>query len=68
MISQTLRTLHTNDARMVFGHPDNMRLKSSMTLFANASANPQVVLDVLDKCFNGKQDSGTLKILGKQDL
>ena len=36
-ISEALLSLDTSDAYEVFGKPDNMKLKSSMTLFARAS-------------------------------
>ena len=62
-ISEALLSLDTSDAYEVFGRPDNMKLKSSMTLFARASEDNQVFLNVLDKYFKGKRDFRTLKIL-----
>ena len=62
-ISEALLSLDTSDAYEVFGKPDNMKLKSSMTLFARASEDDQVFLNVLDKYFKGKRDFRTLKIL-----
>ena len=62
-ISEALLSLDTSDAYEVFGKPDNMKLKSSMTLFARASEDNQVFLNVLDRYFKGKRDFRTLKIL-----
>jgi uncharacterized protein (DUF1810 family) len=48
----------------IFGYPDDMKLKSSMTLFASVTKDPHsVFLRVLDKYFQGKQDDRTLQLL-----
>ncbi len=48
----------------VFGHPDDMKLQSSMTLFALVAEPGSVFERVLEKYFQGKRDTGTLQILG----
>jgi len=63
-ISSALLDLNTNDAFQVFGSPDNMKLKSSMTLFASVPTDNEVFHKVLDKFFEGQRDEATLKILG----
>ena len=64
-ISAALLELETNDPQRVMGSPDDLKLKSSMTLFSELpSANP-VFLKVLDKFFEGEKDSKTLEILQK---
>jgi uncharacterized protein (DUF1810 family) len=51
-------------AAAIFGYPDDMKLKSSMTLFASAAkGNDSVFHRVLDRYFQGEQDSKTLMIL-----
>ncbi len=62
-ICAALMELAGSDARAVFGVPDYMKLKSSMTLFANACSDNQIFLDVLEKYFHGQQDIQTLKLL-----
>jgi uncharacterized protein (DUF1810 family) len=52
-------------ASEIFGYPDNLKLKSSMTLFAYIAAPGSVFSRVLDKYFNGEQDALTLQILDK---
>ncbi len=48
----------------IFGYPDDMKLKSSMTLFANVVKDPQsVFVRVLDKYFRGEQDKTTLHLI-----
>lgn len=62
-ISRALLALETNNADLVFGYPDNLKLRSSMTLFAQVrEANP-VFGQVLDKFFEGKPDQRTLELL-----
>lgn len=58
-ISGELLKLETGDAEEVFGWPDDMKLKSSMTLFYIVSNN-RVFKQVLDKFFSGELDDFTV--------
>ncbi len=49
----------------IFGHPDDWKLQSSMTLFKLVSGPGSVFERVLDKYYQGKQDSRTLQIVGE---
>ena len=52
----------------IFGYPDDLKLKSSITLFA-CVADPRSVFDhILDKYFHGERDVRTLHILEKLKL
>ncbi len=62
-ISGALLELDTSDASAVFGWPDDMKLRSSMTLFAEAEPECTVFSDVIQKYFSGIKDDKTLKIL-----
>lgn len=62
-ISQELLKLKTDDVYLVFGFPDNQKLKSSMTLFSEAAPEESVFKEVLDKFFMGEKDMATLKYL-----
>lgn len=62
-ISRALLDLETGDAGKVFGWPDDMKLRSSMTLFTNAGKEEPVFPAVLNKFFGGEQDPRTLEIL-----
>ena len=62
-ISEALLALDTNDAAAVMGYPDDLKLRSSKTLFLAASGDA-VFQKVLDKFYSGKPDSKTLSILG----
>lgn len=48
----------------VFGHPDDLKLRSSMTLFARAAPGEPVFAAVLDRYFGGDPDPRTLELLG----
>ena len=62
-ISEALLGLSENDPRRVMGYPDDLKLRSSMTLFAAADPDCPVFQQVLDKYFNGEPDPLTLKLL-----
>ncbi|WP_419801124.1 DUF1810 domain-containing protein [Mucilaginibacter sp.] len=64
-ISEVLLGLKTNNATQVFGSPDDLKLKSSMTLFAALDDTNPVFQAVLDKFFGGSKDQKTLSIIGK---
>ncbi|HEX8018379.1 DUF1810 domain-containing protein, partial [Mucilaginibacter sp.] len=52
-ICKALLQLETNNAQEIFGSPDDLKLKSSMTLFDAAPATFPVFGQVLDKFYNG---------------
>ena len=62
-IANVLLGLETDDATMVMGYPDDLKLRSCMTLFAEAAPDEEVFQKVLDKFFDGKKDERTLEIL-----
>jgi uncharacterized protein (DUF1810 family) len=51
-------------ARDIFGSPDDMKLRSSMTLFRRAAPDEAVFQAVLDRHFDGSPDWMTEQILG----
>ena len=61
-ISEALLKCESNDASEIFGYPDDMKLKSSMTLFALVSDNT-VFKEVLNKFFGGEMDGKTIQLL-----
>jgi uncharacterized protein (DUF1810 family) len=58
-----LLLLPGNNATAIFGNPDDMKLKSSMTLFAMLQPTDAVFQSVLDKFFDGMKDENTLRII-----
>ena len=47
-------------AEQVFGWPDDMKLRSSMTLFAHAADDNAEFVAVLEKFYGGEEDPATL--------
>ncbi|MCV7442897.1 DUF1810 domain-containing protein [Mycobacterium paraense] len=47
----------------IFGSPDDLKLRSSMTLFARAADDNEDFLALLDKYYGGRQDQLTLQRL-----
>lgn len=62
-ISEALLELESDDATQIMGWPDDLKLRSSMTLFALATKDNAVFLKVLDKYFDSKPDAQTVDIL-----
>jgi uncharacterized protein (DUF1810 family) len=52
----------------IFAFPDDLKLQSSMTLFASFSEPNSIFIRVLEKYFSGEQDVKTLQILEKLEL
>ncbi|MDD1611341.1 MAG: DUF1810 domain-containing protein [Methylococcaceae bacterium] len=50
----------------IMGFPDNLKLNSSMTLFAHIANSNPVFIAVIDKYFAGKQDVKTLQLLASR--
>ncbi len=65
-ISRALLDVDSNDPVEVMGVPDNLKLKSSMTLFEAADPGEDTFGKVLDKFFHGQRDERTLALLGRR--
>jgi uncharacterized protein (DUF1810 family) len=50
-----------NPITAIFGHPDDRKFRSSMTLFANATEDNGLFREALDLFFGGAEDEETLK-------
>jgi uncharacterized protein (DUF1810 family) len=67
-ICKALLAVEAKSARDILGSPDDMKLRSSMTLFGLASSDANSIFqNVLDKYFHGKQDSATRRLLNLTD-
>jgi uncharacterized protein (DUF1810 family) len=62
-ICHSLLQLPEKNASSIFGYPDDLKLKSSMTLFASLPDADPVFQAVLNKFFDGTKDETTLRIL-----
>ncbi|GAA3960457.1 DUF1810 domain-containing protein [Actinoplanes auranticolor] len=50
-------------ATQILGTPDDLKLRSSMTLFAHAADDPAVFRAVLDRYYGGEDDPATVQRL-----
>lgn len=57
--------LESSDATAVMGWPDDLKLKSSMTLFSLVSREP-VFRQVLETYFRGEEDAYTVQAISRQ--
>ena len=62
-ISSALLELDCSDARTVMGSPDDLKLRSSMTLFSLAAPEEEVFRKVLEKFYHGQADNRTINRL-----
>jgi uncharacterized protein (DUF1810 family) len=64
--SEAVLSVHGRTARDIFDSPDDMKLKSCMTLFASISPDGSVFQRVLDQYFFGERDRRTPRLLEEQ--
>jgi uncharacterized protein (DUF1810 family) len=62
-ISQAMLAVDGRSAEEVLGYPDDLKLRSSMTLFAHVAEDPSVFEAVLERYYDGP-DQRTLDLLG----
>jgi uncharacterized protein (DUF1810 family) len=62
-IAQALLSINSNNATEVMGTPDDLKLRSSMTLFALLPETDPVFDAVLKKYFHGEKDKATLQLI-----
>ncbi|MEJ7627309.1 MAG: DUF1810 domain-containing protein [Ferruginibacter sp.] len=62
-IAEAFLIINNKTANQVFGSPDDLKLRSCMSLFASLE-NPNVVFQkVLDKYYDGEKDNDTVALL-----
>ena len=59
-----VNAVENRSAQGIFGHPDYLKFRSGMTLFAQATDDNAEFVEALDKYFGGEPDSLTLEKLG----
>ena len=62
-ISSALLELEGLSASEIFGYPDDLKLRSSMTLFRLADLDCDIFEKVLEKYYGGKPDDRTVNII-----
>lgn len=63
--AESVLAIEGRSASDIFGFPDDLKLKSSMTLFACVAGSDSVFARIIDKYYGGEQDASTLQLLEK---
>ena len=61
--TQLVLNINSSSIAAIFGHPDNLKFHSSMTLFAQVAAEDSLFHQALDQYFHGIPDDWTLSLL-----
>jgi len=61
--TELVNLVKERSVHQIFGSPDDMKFRSSMSLFASVTGDTQVFKDALQKYFDGKPDPLTLERL-----
>lgn len=67
-ISEALLDVQEKTATQILGTPDDLKVRSCMTLFANIKDTDPIFEKVLLRYYNGSQDELTLQLLLKNKL
>ncbi len=62
--AQLLLGVKGRTAHDIMGFPDDLKLRSSMTLFARAALDNGLFVAALDRYFGGVEDAATLRLIG----
>lgn len=62
--AEAVLSIRGQSAHSIFGTPDDLKLRSSATLFASASNDGSVFHRLLDEFFKGERDRRTLRLMG----
>jgi uncharacterized protein (DUF1810 family) len=63
---QAVMNVRDKSARDIFGTPDDLKFRSSLTLFAEAAPQEVLFSNLLEKYFDGEPDEATLELLAHE--
>lgn len=66
-VTTALAELPEYDPEKVLGYPDNLKVRSCMTLFHAADPDEKLFQLILDKYFDGQKDPKTIEMLNSKD-
>ena len=66
--AEAVRRIEDRTASQIFGSPDDMKLRSCLTLFAAVSPHGSLFHELLEKYYQGEPDEATLRLLGIDSL
>jgi uncharacterized protein (DUF1810 family) len=61
--TRLVNQVERRSVNQIFGYPDDLKFRSSMTLFASTSCENAIFKDALQKYFGGEPDRSTLERL-----
>ncbi|MGB2629012.1 MAG: DUF1810 domain-containing protein [Candidatus Acidiferrum sp.] len=61
--TQLVNDVEGRTVEQIFGYPDDLKFRSSMTLFANVETGNRIFLTALAKYFGGEPDPRTIELL-----
>lgn len=61
--TQLVMLIEDRPINQIFGYPDDLKFRSSMTLFASTTSENQIFKDALQKYFSGELDRLTIEHL-----
>ena len=64
--TRTINAVRNRTAHQIFGSPDDLKLRSSMTLFRETANDPEPFRTAIERYFGGEADARTLEILAKR--
>jgi uncharacterized protein (DUF1810 family) len=64
--TRLVNAVHGSTALEIFGSPDHLKFRSSMTLFARVAGGESVFREALERYFDGAPDPLTLDLLGEE--
>ena len=67
-ITEALLNLDSNNPTEILGYPDDLKVKSCMTLFNYADQNILIFKKIIDKYYNGEFDNKTIALIKQKKL
>jgi uncharacterized protein (DUF1810 family) len=61
--TRLVNAIHGRSVDDIFGWPDNLKVRSSMTLFAHATTDNEDFVALLDTFYSGEEDPATVDLL-----
>ena len=65
--TRLMLAISSRDIRAILGYPDDLKFRSSMTLFAAAAPEESLFEEALQKFFGGQRDPLTVGLLHQED-
>jgi len=65
--TQRVNLVEGRTIEQIFGYPDDLKFRSSMTLFAHATSDKQPFVNAVNRYFSGEYDAVTLERIAVRD-